>query len=76
MAGEKVRAFVPRPMPIVKPPMFVNGELARLHSDALAAIGDSALPVAKTYGVLASSYTGVIHRDPAGAAVRDRTVTA
>lgn len=39
VAGEAVRAFVPRPLPPATPPLRIDGDLARLHSDALAAIG-------------------------------------
>lgn len=39
VAGEKVRAFLPRPLPPQKPLLHLDGDLARLHADALAAIG-------------------------------------
>ena len=35
---EKVRAFVPRPLPPANPPLRIEGELADLHAQALAAI--------------------------------------
>jgi Fic family protein len=39
VAGEKVRAYLPRPLPPREPPMVVDGELARLHDAAAAAVG-------------------------------------
>lgn len=39
VAGEKVRAFVPRPLPPTNPPLVLDGALAQLHADAVAAIG-------------------------------------
>ena len=39
VAGEKVRAFVPRPLPPTRPPLVLDGELTRLHAEAVAAIG-------------------------------------
>ena len=36
---EKVRAFLPRPLPPKRPPLAIEGELAQLHSDALASLG-------------------------------------
>src|SRR5262245_39187260 len=39
VAGEKVRAFIPRPLPPRGPPLVVDGELSRLHAEAVAAIG-------------------------------------
>ena len=37
--GQTARAFVPLPLPPAEPPLVIEGELAQLHSDALAAIG-------------------------------------
>lgn len=36
---EKVRAFIPHPLPPKNPTLQIAGNLARLHSDALAALG-------------------------------------
>ena len=38
-AGEKIRAFVPNPLPPAKPPLVLEGQLAEDHSQALAALG-------------------------------------
>ena len=38
LAGETVRAFVPRPLPPAKPPLVIDGRLAELHAAALAAV--------------------------------------
>lgn len=37
--GEEVRAFVPAPLPPADPPLALDGRLAALHAEALAAIG-------------------------------------
>jgi Fic family protein len=37
--GEKVQAFIPRPLPPANPPLQIEGELADLHAEALAAVG-------------------------------------
>jgi Fic family protein len=39
VAGEKVQAFLPRPLPPHHPPLVLDSELAKLHADAVAAIG-------------------------------------
>jgi Fic family protein len=39
VGGEAVRAFVPHALPPQRPVLRVEGELAELHSDALAAVG-------------------------------------
>jgi Fic family protein len=36
---ESVRAFIPAPLPPQKPALRIEGDLARLHGDALAALG-------------------------------------
>ncbi|MBN1911826.1 MAG: Fic family protein [Pirellulales bacterium] len=36
---EEVRAFLPHPLPPEKPALAIEGELARLHDDALASLG-------------------------------------
>ena len=36
---EKVRAFIPHPLPPANPPLRIEGELAALHAEALGAIG-------------------------------------
>ena len=38
VGGEKVRAFLPYPLPPRDPPLCMDGELATLHRDALAAL--------------------------------------
>ena len=38
-AEEKVRAFIPHPLPPKSPVLHIKGKLAELHSDALAALG-------------------------------------
>jgi len=38
VGGEKINAFVPHPLPPKAPPLVVEGDLARLHAEALAAI--------------------------------------
>ena len=40
---EKVRAFLPHPLPPKKPLLRIEGELAQLHSDTLAALGRLAI---------------------------------
>jgi Fic family protein len=37
--NEKVRAFIPHPLPPKNPPLKVEGELVELHVEALAALG-------------------------------------
>src|SRR5262245_32779282 len=39
VAGERVQAFIPRPLPPNRPPLVLEGALAQLHTDAVAAIG-------------------------------------
>lgn len=39
VAGEKVRAFIPHPLPPGRPELRIDGDLARLHTEAMAAIG-------------------------------------
>lgn len=39
VGGEKVRAFIPFPLPPREPPLVVDGRLAGLHSEALSAVG-------------------------------------
>jgi Fic family protein len=39
VGGEKVRAFIPRPLPPARPQLRTEGELAELHTDATAALG-------------------------------------
>jgi len=39
VAGEAVRAFIPHPLPPEAPPLAIEGDLARLHADAMAALG-------------------------------------
>lgn len=39
VGNEKVRAFLPHPLPPKAPPLLVEGDLAGLHAEALAAIG-------------------------------------
>jgi len=41
--GETIRVFIPFPLPPKEPPLIVEGELAKLHTDALAAIGQLAV---------------------------------
>lgn len=36
---EKVRAFLPHPLPPKRPPLAIEGELARLHGGAMASLG-------------------------------------
>ena len=36
---EKVKAFIPHPLPPANPPLVIDGELAALHAEALAAVG-------------------------------------
>ena len=36
---EKVRAFIPHPLPPTNPPLRIEGELGDLHAEALAAVG-------------------------------------
>lgn len=38
-SGEEVKAFVPYPLPPRDPPLVVEGNLARLHAEALVALG-------------------------------------
>jgi Fic family protein len=39
VGGEKVRAFVPHPLPPKRPSLRIEGELAQCHAEAIAAIG-------------------------------------
>jgi len=39
VAGEEVRAFIPNPLPPEDPPLVIEGDLARMHADATAALG-------------------------------------
>ena len=43
VGGEKINAFVPHPLPPKTPPLVVEGDLARLHAEAFAAIGKLAV---------------------------------
>ncbi len=43
VGSETVDAFVPAPLPPGKPPLLIEGELARLHAEALAAVGQLAV---------------------------------
>jgi cell filamentation protein, protein adenylyltransferase len=43
VGNEKVRAFIPHPLPPKAPPLLVEGDLAGLHAEALAAIGQLAV---------------------------------
>jgi Fic family protein len=38
VAGEKVQAFIPRPLPPQEPPLVIEGDLAKLYAEAVAAI--------------------------------------
>jgi hypothetical protein len=40
---ETVRAFIPYPLPPSDPPLVLEGDLARLHSEALVSIGQLAV---------------------------------
>ncbi len=39
IAGERVRAFVPSPLPPTRPPLVLDDELARRHAEAMVALG-------------------------------------
>jgi Fic family protein len=39
VAGEKVQAFIPRPLSPEGPPLVIEGNLAKLHTEAVAAVG-------------------------------------
>lgn len=39
VAGEEVRAFIPKALPPEEPPLVMEGDLARVHSEATAALG-------------------------------------
>jgi Fic family protein len=39
VGGEEVKAFIPNALPPHDPPLLIEGELAALHTEALAAIG-------------------------------------
>ena len=39
VGGEKIRAFIPHPLPPHRPTLTLEGELAEVHSGALAALG-------------------------------------
>jgi len=43
IAGEKVRAFVPHPLPPQKPTIRIDGKLSQLHTEATAALGQLSL---------------------------------
>ena len=43
VGDEKVNAFIPHPLPPRDPPLVIEGDLARLHTEALAAIGQLAV---------------------------------
>lgn len=43
VGNEKVRAFIPHPLPPKTPPLRVEGDLAGLYAEALAAIGQLAV---------------------------------
>ena len=44
VVGEgKVKAFIPHPLPPRTPPLVIEGDLARLHAEALAVIGQLAV---------------------------------
>jgi len=38
VGGERVNAFIPNPLPPKDPPLVITGDLARLHTEAVAAI--------------------------------------
>jgi Fic family protein len=39
VGSEKVKAFIPHPLPPRDPPLVIEGGLARLHAEAVAAVG-------------------------------------
>ncbi len=39
VGNERVQAFIPHPLPPKNPPLVLEGDLARLHNEALAAVG-------------------------------------
>ena len=39
VGGEEIRAFVPHPLPPKNPPLVIDGELARIHANAVASVG-------------------------------------
>ena len=39
VGSEKVKAFIPHPLPPANPPLLIEGELAVLHAEATAAVG-------------------------------------
>lgn len=43
VGGEKINAFIPNPLPPKHPPLAITGDLARLHAEAVAAIGKLAV---------------------------------
>jgi Fic family protein len=43
VGGEKVRAFIPHPLPPRDPPLVIEGGLAGLHAEAVAAVGQLAV---------------------------------
>jgi Fic family protein len=43
VGDETVKAFIPHPLPPKDPPLVVEGDLARLHAEALAAVGQLAV---------------------------------
>jgi Fic family protein len=44
--NEKVNAFIPYPLPPKNPPLRIEGDLARFHTDAISAIGQLAVAAA------------------------------
>lgn len=43
VGGERIKAFLPFPLPPKKPKLLIEGELAELHAGALAAVGQLAV---------------------------------
>ena len=43
VGGEAVRAFIPYPLPPKRPPLRIEGQLAELHADAVASLGNLAV---------------------------------
>jgi Fic family protein len=43
VGDETVKAFIPHPLPPKNPPLVLEGDLARLHTEALAALGQLAV---------------------------------
>ncbi len=46
VGNEKVNAFIPHPLPPKDPPLRIEGDLARLHAEALSTIGQLAVAAA------------------------------